>query len=110
MDNQDWTPQVIHGKTAAKTAAPVKISTAEAAHAAKLDREELPKSKKLAAECRIALTKARVEKKLTQTQLNQKLSLPKGAINDFESGKGDPSPGQLQLINRELGLALHYER
>lgn len=85
----------------------VKLSSS-AAHAAKLDREEMVKPKELDSECRKAMIAARVERKLTQVQLNTLCSFPTNTINQIESCKMQPTPSQMASISRVLGITMKY--
>lgn len=53
-----------------------------------------------------ALVKARIEKKLTQKQLAQKLGIAQSALARFESGRTNPTLAFLQKITNRLGLKL----
>lgn len=53
-----------------------------------------------------ALVKARIEKKLTQKQLAQKLGIAQSALARFESGRTNPTLSLLQKITTGLGLKL----
>jgi ribosome-binding protein aMBF1 (putative translation factor) len=53
-----------------------------------------------------ALVKARIEKKLTQKQLAQKLGIAQSALARFESGRTNPTLSFLQKITSKLGLKL----
>ncbi|MEK7463894.1 MAG: helix-turn-helix transcriptional regulator [Patescibacteria group bacterium] len=53
-----------------------------------------------------ALVKARIEKKLTQRQLAQKLGIAQSALARFESGRTNPTLSFLQKVTSGLGLKL----
>ncbi|OHA24687.1 MAG: hypothetical protein A3B11_00710 [Candidatus Taylorbacteria bacterium RIFCSPLOWO2_01_FULL_44_26] len=53
-----------------------------------------------------ALVKARIEKKLTQKQLAQKLGIAQSALARFESGRTNPTLSFLQKITSGLGLKI----
>lgn len=117
MHVQDWEPVILRGKnptvgTTMNTNGQKQIMekrSAEAQRMAKLDREELVKPKRLAAESRKDLVAARVALKLTQDQLNQKCAFPPHTIKGFEAGQLVPSGGQLNRLNKELKTSLHLE-
>jgi len=54
----------------------------------KLDNEELPVPKKVGSEMGKRITKERCEKKMTQKELANALSLPLKTIQECENGKG----------------------
>lgn len=118
MSHQDWNPLVIGGGSAAPAAAKKATSkpkpSAEMIRLAKLDAhgttDDVVKPKMLDPECKAAMIKARVDKKLTQKELNARLSLPPGTISSIESGHAVPSPGQMNTIGRELGIVLRYAK
>ncbi|MEK7184662.1 MAG: helix-turn-helix transcriptional regulator [Patescibacteria group bacterium] len=53
-----------------------------------------------------ALVKARIEKKLTQKQLANKLGIAQSALARFESGRTNPTLSFLQKVTSGLGLKL----
>lgn len=53
-----------------------------------------------------ALVKARIEKKLTQKQLAEKLGIAQSALARFESGRTNPTLSFLQKVTTGLGLKL----
>ncbi len=53
-----------------------------------------------------ALVKARIEKKLTQKQLAEKLGIAQSALARFESGRTNPTLSFLQKITSGLGLKI----
>ncbi|MFA6554547.1 MAG: helix-turn-helix transcriptional regulator [Candidatus Paceibacterota bacterium] len=53
-----------------------------------------------------ALVKARIEKKLTQKQLAQKLGIAQSALARFESGRTNPTLSFLQKVTSGLGLKI----
>ena len=53
-----------------------------------------------------ALVKARIEKKLTQKQLADKLGIAQSALARFESGRTNPTLSFLQKVTSGLGLKL----
>lgn len=95
------------GRKSATSGGGAKMS-AFAAHAAKLDREEMVKPKELDPDCRKAMIAARVERKLTQVQLNTACSFPTNTINQIENGKMQPTPLQMASISRVLGITMKY--
>ncbi len=53
-----------------------------------------------------ALIRTRIEKKLTQKQLAEKLGIAQSALARFESGRTNPTLSFLQKVTRGLGLKL----
>ena len=53
-----------------------------------------------------ALVKARIEKKLTQRQLADKLGIAQSALARFESGRTNPTLSFLKKVTSGLGLRL----
>jgi len=108
MENQDWEPVTLRSvaaRKAASTAAAHKHPsiTQEAATARKLANADEPvKMKQLSAEGRQLLTQHRAAAKLTQIQLNQQCCFPVNTVRDIEAGKIQPTPSQLQNLNRVL--------
>lgn len=115
VSHQDWNPIVLRGATG-KSATKVHSGpkpNPEAVRLAKLDGTDdvvVVKPKELDPECKAAMIRARVDKKLTQKELNTKLSLPPGMINDIEAGRKSPNPKQMTDIGRELGITLRYAK
>lgn len=68
--------------------------------------EEIVKLPIATYDIKTALQKARVSKGLTQDQLNEKLSLTKGTIRDYENGKAVLNQNVLNKINRVLGSSI----
>ena len=62
--------------------------------------------KKIGLDFRLALQKARQEKKLTQKELAQKLNVTQIVINGYESGKEIPKGNLINQMNRVLGVKL----
>lgn len=85
--------------------APVAAAPAVVSDVRKLENESV----KLATAPRdmgIAIQQARSAKKLTQDQLDQQCSFPKGTIKSYENGTAIVNGAQLQRINRVLGINL----
>lgn len=114
-DSFDIDPIVIRNPRAARGGAGgcagggiVPRSSGDRGHAAKLERDELPKPRALSPSSRAALVTARLAAKLTQDALNVRASLPPHAVRGFESGARVPTPTELTKLNRALGTSLHY--
>lgn len=110
---QDLVPVVLHGAPGKFASKPVvgPKSNPEAIRLAKLDNADnvvVVKPKELDSECKAAMIRARVDKKLSQKELNTKLSFPPGTINDIEAGRKAPNPAQMTAIGRELGITMRY--
>ena len=108
MEHQDWTPTVIRGKNPSmSTTKEVHTkSSGVGAHLAKIEREEIGKSKILAPESRKELVAARLALKKTQVELDRTCAFPPNTIRDLEAGKLTPTTQQLNRLNRELKLGL----
>ncbi|NBR60180.1 MAG: hypothetical protein EBT86_00750 [Actinobacteria bacterium] len=115
MDCQDWQPVVLGrrgrgrgGSAAGGGTTTVRSSAAVAARRA--EEEDIPKLKKhLSTASRTEITSKRIQRGQNQVQLNQECSFPPNTIRDFENGRAVPTPTQLNILNRVLGLALRYE-
>ena len=84
--------------------------SAGAALSRKLMEDDIPKpTKALGSESRQAIIRTRCDKKLNQTQLNTLCAFPLHTIRDIESAKLCPTPTQLTVLSRQLGLVLKYE-
>lgn len=117
MDHQNWEPQVIRkpAEAARRDALRkgqkevVERKTSDAAHLAKVERDEITKPKMLASESRQELVQRRLAEKLTQQQLDQKCSFPAHTIRDLEANKRAPTTKELQTLNRVLKCGLRLE-
>lgn len=113
MEHQDWerTTIVNPRAAAAKKAAAAGPRRSEAAiQQAKLADAEGPVHVKvLTPESVRAIQDYRRENKLTQKELDQRLSMPAGTINGLESRKHGPSAGHLRDLNRLLKAGLTLE-
>lgn len=116
--HQDWKTVVLRPKkevevkTVAKGAAGVStstVSTATGKPAWKIEEQvdsDVGKPIKLVSkEDASAIVKGRVEKKLTQKELAQKLNMQQKEIADIEAGKAVENKQVLSKIKRALGLA-----
>ncbi|EOD28180.1 hypothetical protein EMIHUDRAFT_447165 [Emiliania huxleyi CCMP1516] len=75
--------------------------------AAKLDAEtEELKHKTVSKDLRLAISKARTAKGLTQKQLATQLNMQPQVINEYESGKAIPNNAIIAKIERALGAKL----
>jgi ribosome-binding protein aMBF1 (putative translation factor) len=110
LNNPDFNV-VILGKGAQLAAAAARprhappVLTSTGIDPRKLD-EETAKLPTASHDFKVALQQARSSKGLSQDQLNEKLSLPKGTIRDYESGKTILNSQILNKINRILGSSL----
>lgn len=113
-NTQDWQPVVIRNKqreaakvAAAKQAMPHRSN--EAAHLAKIEREEIVKPKHLTSESRQALIAARLALKKSQAELDGMCAFPKNTLREIEAGRLTPTGPVLNRLNRELKLSLRLE-
>lgn len=113
MDGQDWN-QVTFTRGADKTAKALRDAkhpqlSQGAALLRKIENEDIPKIKSISGASRHQIVQGRVAQKWNQTQLNVACSFPANVIRDIESGKSQPTPQQLQTINRALNISLKYD-
>eukprot|EP01029_Cantina_marsupialis_P029805 TRINITY_DN782257_c0_g1_i1.p1 TRINITY_DN782257_c0_g1~~TRINITY_DN782257_c0_g1_i1.p1 ORF type:complete len:163 (-),score=51.98 TRINITY_DN782257_c0_g1_i1:119-574(-) len=71
-----------------------------------LEEAEDVKAPKVSHNLKMAIQKARQAKGWTQKELAQKISEKSTVINEYESGKGVPSPQILNKLDRVLGVRL----
>lgn len=113
MDHQDWTRTTItnpKAAVAARQAGAGPRRTETAIKQAKLAEAEGPvRVKVLSPESVRTIQDYRRENKLTQKELDQRLSMPAGTIGGLESRKHAPSPGHLRDLNRLLKTGLTLE-
>jgi DNA-binding transcriptional regulator YiaG len=108
MEHQDWNPVIVKGTNPSGQKKKVILPkrSAEADRLAKIEREELVKSKLLSHESRQELVQRRLAEKLTQQQLDQRCSFPAHTIRDLEANKRAPTNKELQTLNRVLKCGL----
>jgi len=98
-----------------KVESSVRVAQSVGAHLAKVERnaeEGSMKSKKVAAESKAALVKARLEfarGKLTQDHADAECALPKNTIREIEAGRLVPDGTVLRKISRGLRVDLKLE-
>jgi ribosome-binding protein aMBF1 (putative translation factor) len=122
MDCQDWTPVTLghrrgggggggSGGSSRASGTPARpLASAAVVAARRAEEEDIPKLKKhLSSASRAEITSKRIQRGQSQIQLNQECSFPPNTIRDFENGRAVPTPTQLNILNRVLGLALRYE-
>jgi len=110
MDNQDW--QTVTMKKRGSSNKSTDSRPPVSAHTAlmrKLDHDEPVRIKSLSAASRQQIIQTRTANSWTQVQLNNACCFPAHTIRDIENGKAQPSPTQLNSLNRLLKLALKYE-
>jgi ribosome-binding protein aMBF1 (putative translation factor) len=98
--HQDWTPVVFKKKEP-----PVKRPPPESQKKVERNLEEL-KHKTIPKYVSDAISKKRLELKMTQTQLAQKINERPSVVNDIENGKGVYNSTHVNKILRALGLTL----
>ena len=104
MNHQDWSPVVIHGKTATPS---TKQPHREVTREQKLDREELGTHKKVSHSMGSMIQQGRIAKGFkTQKELALAVGVNASIINSYESGKAIPDPSILQKLRRVLGIKL----
>lgn len=117
MDCQDWEPVIISNHRNLNGRANVNghvknhpVASAAAAATRKLEEDDIPKLKKhLSIESKQKLIAKRLERSMKQTDVDRACSFPPNTIRDFENGRTVPTPTQLNVLNRVLGLALKFE-
>lgn len=57
---------------------------------------------------RISLEACRVNARLTQAEEAEKLGVAKSTINNWESGKSEPSTSQLRAISKLSGIPMDF--
>lgn len=57
---------------------------------------------------RISLESARVNAKLTQRELAEKLNVSVGTINNWENGRSEPTLSQLRKISEISGIPMDF--
>lgn len=111
---QDWNPVIIKGKnpsmgTKSKVTQTVERRSTEAIRLAKIDSEEIVKSKTLTSESRKALIAARVALKKSQADMDRQCAFPVNTFREIEAGRLTPVGPMLNRINRELKISLRLE-
>ena len=103
MEHQDW-KQIVFKKKKYKVPPPKppKNSTFK-----KIDGDDPNPPQSLNHSIKLRIQQARVEKKLTQKQLAQKINLSVHTINEYESGIAIPNRQILSKIGRALGINLN---
>lgn len=109
MSENDWTTVTIRGRRT--PAAPKKPTlSSEAAYQRRLeDSEELLKpTRTLTSDSRQLIIQKRIAAKWSQGDLDRQCSFPQHTVQEIEAGRATPSPAQLNILNRVLGVALKY--
>lgn len=57
---------------------------------------------------RISLESARVNAKLTQRELAEKLNVSVGTVNNWENGRSEPTLSQLRKISEISGIPMDF--
>jgi len=103
--DQDW-EVVTYGKRKVANTVTKQFSHAAASAHKIAAAEGVIKLKELPSESRQLMIQQRVALGMNQIQLNQLCRLPVNTIRDIEAGKATPTPGQLNIINRNLKMGL----
>jgi putative transcription factor len=106
MSHQDWTPIIIHGRSA-----PVKLNPPqkqyERTKEQKLEDEELGVHKKVPLSTANMIQQGRIAKGFrTQKDLAVAIGVNVSIINSYESGRAIPDHAILQRLRRVLGVKL----
>jgi ribosome-binding protein aMBF1 (putative translation factor) len=108
MDGQDWNPVVVRS-TAKKPAAGYTPPSETAVRIRRLESEEIPKpTKHLSPDSRTEMIRARTAKGMSQVQLNAACAFPLHTIRDIENCKLCPTPAQMNVVKRVLGIVMKY--
>jgi putative transcription factor len=112
MEHQDWTPVTFHKRTPAdvqKQLVPKKKSpnkfVADAAHVICDDSESFH-IETVSPKLRQQILQARLNAKLTQVQLAQRINEQPKTIQEYENGKAIPDNRILQKLSKVLGVVL----
>ena len=109
MDDQDWELVTIRSKKARvsdhKITSPTKHSNT-GSELRKVETAESGKPKMLTVKSRSDMASGRMEKLLTQKQLDMMCKFPANTTSAFEAGRLCPTSIQVQSINRVLGIKL----
>ena len=110
MSENDWTPVTIRGRRTPVAATKKPNLSAEAAYHRRLDdTEDLPKpSRTLTSDSRQLIIQKRIAAKWSQADLDRQCCFPQHTVREIEAGRATPSPAQLNILNRALGVALKY--
>jgi putative transcription factor len=114
MEHQDWTPVTFHKRTPAdvqKQMVPKKKSpnksVADPAHAHVIaDESESFHLETVSPKLRQQILQARLNAKLTQVQLAQRINEQPKTIQEYENGKAIPDNRILQKLSKVLGVVL----
>uniref|UniRef100_A0A6C0EMG0 HTH cro/C1-type domain-containing protein n=1 Tax=viral metagenome TaxID=1070528 RepID=A0A6C0EMG0_9ZZZZ len=102
MEHQDWKPVVLK-----KAEKPVHIEHKSGFKQHKnLDSNDPDAPKTIDLETARRIQQARMEKKLTQKQLAQRINVKPALIQSYEQGKAIPDHAVLNKITRTLGIKL----
>lgn len=106
MDHQDWEPVVLKKKTTKTKAETTQIAiqpNKQNPDRVKInDEDDMPQVKTYGKEYGISVSKARVEKKLSQQQLANQINEKVDVVKSIENGKGTYNPNVAQKIFRIL--------
>lgn len=109
---QDWETVTLRSKNpsiAGKQTASVPRKSTEAIRLAKLDRDEVVKSKVLSSQSRKDLIAARLALKKSQTDIDRQCMFPANTLREIEAGRATPTGAILNRLNRELKVSLRLE-
>ena len=112
MENQDWTTVVLRKKGTSHSSTQTVSRPPVSQHSAlmrKLDAETPVKIKTLSPASRQIIVQARVARAWNQSQLNTACAFSPNTIRDIENGKVIPTPTQLNVLSRALGVVLKYD-
>lgn len=114
MQGQDWTPFVIKNKNADNKAKAFREGRTEAIKKISLDHksrkleqeDEVKPIEKVSRDISVLVQQGRMEKKLTQKELAQKLNIKPEIIRDIEAGKLANDKQIISKLQRILGVRL----
>lgn len=100
MDHQDWNVKVL------KKSKPKPKQTNFVKPRGDVTDEDQKPFKKISQDFKIALQKARQEKKWSQKELAQKINVTQAIVQGYENGKEIPKGDVIHKLNSVLGVKL----
>ena len=112
--DQDWEPVILRKPGAEKKTETVRKTTGSnvrtihvsSKSANNFDPENMEKPKMTNTSLGKAIQTARMQKKMTQKDLDRQCNLPKNTVQDYENDKAVYVPAQVNAMARVLGVTL----
>jgi ribosome-binding protein aMBF1 (putative translation factor) len=109
MDGQDWEPIRIGTNKTKSYNDKRQTFSSSVIQQRKVEKHDGPlKVKSLSNESKQEMIRTRIAAGMNQQQLNVACAFPPHTIRDIECGKCQPSPSQLNILNRILKLHLKF--